>query len=149
MNTDAVLQGVIQQFSQRAACLRELVQNAIDADTDRVDVWFDREDALYRVAVEDYGCGMTREHIDSFLLNVFKSSKEDDLESIGKFGIGFVSVFAMEPAYVVVETSRDGEHTRIVIDQALSIQYFEGEPRVGTAVSLYLRLDLGDSGFDD
>jgi len=147
VNVDQVLQGVIEQFSHRVTCLRELVQNALDADTNRIDVWFDERDGYKRIAVEDYGCGMTLEDVDEYLLNVFKSSKEDDLESIGRFGIGFVSVFALKPAYVAVETSKNGEHTRIVIDSAMGIQYFEGDPRAGTCVSLYLK--MSDSEFSE
>ena len=140
MNADQVLQGVIQQFGERMACLRELIQNSIDADTNRIDIYFEEEEDYFVVALEDYGCGMTLEQIDKYLLNVFKSSKEDDLESIGRFGIGFVSIFALKPAYVVVDSSRDDEHTRIVIDADLGIEYFHAEPRVGTRVALYLTL---------
>jgi hypothetical protein len=147
VDAEQLLAGVISQFSRRAACLRELVQNAIDADTDRIDVWFDKRDGYYRIAVEDYGCGMTLEQIDTYLLNVFRSSKEGDLEYIGRFGIGFVSVFAMEPEFVTVETSRDDEHTRIVIGKDLSIQYFTGEPRIGTRVGLHLKLP-SDTAFN-
>ena len=146
MNAKNVLDGVIQQFGSRVACLRELVQNSIDADTDRVEVRFERDGNWKVLHVEDFGCGMTLAHVDEFLLNVFKSSKEGDLESIGRFGIGFVSVFALKPSYVVVRTSRDGEHTRLVIDSDLGIRYYKGEPRLGTQVSLYL--DMTDSAFE-
>ena len=141
MDARGVLGGVVQQFGQRMACLRELVQNAIDADTDRVDIRFDRDGGFARIQVEDYGCGMSLEDIDIYLLNVFRSSKEGDLQTIGKFGIGFVSVFALQPRHVVVETSKDGEHTRIVIDHDYAIRYYQGEPRLGTAVSMYLDAD--------
>ena len=145
MNAAQVLSGVIDQFGKRVACLRELVQNAIDAGTNRIDVVFGRDGAYRVISVEDYGSGMTREEIDKFLLNVFKSSKEGDLTSIGKFGIGFVSVFGLKPAFVVVDTSKDDEDTRVIIDQSLGLKLVAGEPRMGTRVSLLLK--MGDADF--
>ncbi|MFT7622712.1 MAG: hypothetical protein ACI9WU_001887 [Myxococcota bacterium] len=147
MNASEVLRGVIDQFGSRVACLRELVQNAIDAGTNRIDVVFDRRDGFACISVQDYGCGMTRPDMEHYLLNVFESSKEDDLESIGKFGIGFVSIFALKPTWVTVETGKDGQHTRIAIDDTLGIRWFEGNPCAGTEVALFLK--LGDVAFDE
>ena len=39
---------------------------------------------------------MDRATIEGYL-TLFRSTKEDDLTKIGKFGISFVSLFAMEP----------------------------------------------------
>ena len=40
---------------------------------------------------------MTRAIVEGPLLTLFESSKESDSTKIGKYGIGFVSVFAIEP----------------------------------------------------
>ena len=59
---------------------------------------------------------MDRATIEGYLLTLFRSSKEQDLTKIGKFGIGFVSLFAVEPELVVVDTARDGVHHRVIFD---------------------------------
>lgn len=113
------LEQLIQQFSDQYTFLRELIQNSIDAGSKRVDVWFEFEPfeggamGAMKLHVDDTGEGMNREIIDTQLTRLFSSSKENDLTKIGKFGIGFVSVFALSPEAVVVDTSRDGENWRI------------------------------------
>lgn len=114
------LEQLVQQFTNQYAFLRELIQNSIDAGTKRVDVWFEFDPfeggcmGAMRLHVDDTGEGMNREIIDTQLTRLFSSSKENDLTKIGKFGIGFVSVFALSPEAVVVDTSRDGENWRIL-----------------------------------
>jgi len=113
------LDNLVQQFSDQFAFLRELVQNSIDAGSGRVDIDFeytpnkDNEKGVFVLHINDTGEGMTREVIDSKLTRLFSSSKEDDFTKIGKFGIGFVSIFALKPKAVFVDTGRDGEYWRI------------------------------------
>jgi hypothetical protein len=57
---------------------------------------------------------MNREIIEKQLTRLFSSAKDGDRTKIGKFGIGFVSVFAIDPHIVCVDTSRDGEHWRVL-----------------------------------
>ncbi len=115
------LETLVHQFSDPYAFLRELIQNSLDAGSGRVDVRTefrparqDGEPGTALFTVEDSGEGMDRELIDTQLTRLFSSSKEGDLTKIGKFGIGFVSVFALEPACVVVDTGRDGQSWRIL-----------------------------------
>lgn len=106
---------MVRQFADRYAFLRELVQNGIDAGATRIEVRIDREaDGTIITSVDDDGSGMTREIIEGPLLTLFSSSKEDDSSKIGKYGIGFVSVFAMDPVHVDVHTRRgDAEEWRV------------------------------------
>ncbi len=101
---------VIAQFADPFAFLRELVQNAIDAGTDAVEVRieYDGGAGVTRASVRDRGEGMTREIIEEQLLVLFRSTKERDDTKIGKFGIGFASVLAPSPQVVVVQTARGG-----------------------------------------
>ena len=108
---DAVGQ-MVQQFADPYAFLRELVQNSIDAGATAVTVRLDAGDARgadYTVAlsVRDDGCGMDQDMITRCLLVLFRSSKDNDPTKIGKFGVGFFSVFAMRPQVVIVETGCD------------------------------------------
>jgi hypothetical protein len=101
---------MVRQFADPYAFARELVQNGIDAGATRIEVTLERgPDGLVRTSVGDDGCGMTRATLEGPLLTLFSSSKESDSTKIGKYGVGFVSVFAVEPARVEVRTRRAGE----------------------------------------
>jgi HSP90 family molecular chaperone len=115
------LENLIEQFSDVYCFYRELIQNSLDAGTNRVDIYLEfkqsdlpNKDGVMIIHVDDYGEGMNRDIIDSQLTKLFSSSKEGDQTKIGKFGIGFVSVFAIKPDAVSIDTSRDGEDWRIL-----------------------------------
>jgi hypothetical protein len=74
------------------------------------------------IEVADAGEGMTREIIDNRLTRLFSSAKEGDYTKIGRFGIGFVSVFALDPEIVCVDTGRAGEHWRVVFRRDRSFE---------------------------
>jgi len=115
---NAAVSNLVTQFSSKTDCFRELVQNSIDAGSTRVDVWMEYEPGdghlgTIEIHVDDFGEGMDEAIIDGQLTQLFSSSKENDLTKIGKFGIGFVSVFALEPAGVLVEIlHEDGSMAR-------------------------------------
>lgn len=145
----AALDLLVGQFSQPLAFLRELVQNSLDAGTNSVEVsvGFDDGQRCAVVEVADTGEGMDREIIDHQLTRLFSSSKEGDFTKIGKFGIGFVSVFAMKPRAVVVDTGRgtqawrvlfhpDRTFERILLEEPVDgtrVRVFVGMPRSGLA----------------
>lgn len=104
-----IVDDLIAQFADRLAFYRELVQNAIDADSTRVDVnllWESEAGGTMRVNVRDRGEGMDQETLEEQLLVLFRSGKEGLEGKIGKFGIGFISVLAVEPTMVTVQTCR-------------------------------------------
>ena len=117
------LENLVNQFTDPYACLRELIQNAMDAGSESVEVWFEfnpyekGDKGLAIIHLDDTGEGMTRRIIDTKLTQLFSSNKEDDLTKVGKFGIGFVSVFALEPNAVIVDTGRDGEYWRLIFKE--------------------------------
>lgn len=136
---------LVHQFSDPYAFVRELVQNAVDAGSAEidVDVTFDPDPAnpdvgVVRVRVADFGDGMTREIIEKKLTRLFSSSKDGDRTKIGKFGIGFVSVFALDPEIVIVDTSRGGETWRVLFraDRTFELIALQ-EPIEGTKVELF------------
>lgn len=116
------LENLVNQFTDPYACLRELIQNSMDAGSSSIDIWFEykpSEDGrgIMILHVDDTGEGMTRRVIDTKLTQLFSSSKEDDLTKVGKFGIGFVSVFALDPNAVIVDTGKDGEYWRLIFKE--------------------------------
>lgn len=137
----SALDMLVRQFSQPLACLRELVQNSIDAGTNQIEVTVTRlsEEACLRLTVSDTGEGMTEQIIRSQLTRLFSSQKENDLTKVGKFGIGFVSVFALEPEAVVVDTGREGQNWRVLFHPNRSFDLIQHNEAIeGTRVSLYL-----------
>lgn len=137
---DEVFQNLVDQFSDPYTCLRELVQNAMDAGTEQIDIktrYLDDPGGIC-LEVRDYGSGMNRAIIDGKLTRLFSSDKENDLTKIGKFGIGFVSVFSLKPELVIVDTGRDGEFWRIAFDGGTDFQLFQlHEPIEGTSVRVH------------
>jgi len=142
-----VVDNLATQFSSALDCYRELVQNSIDAGSPQVDVWMEfipskGHTGTITVHVDDFGEGMDEHIIDSQLTRLFASSKEDDLTKIGKFGIGFVSVFALNPRGVLVRTGRGGEYWEVFFDQDRSFMKTRLDvPVEGTQVTLFLEGD--------
>jgi len=143
---------VIDQFADPMAFYRELIQNAIDADTPSIDVSVVHDAAArtVRATVKDAGVGMTRDILEHQLLVLFRSTKEGDDTKIGKFGIGFASVLSPRPNLVVVTTVRDGRRLALHLYPDLHFEIFDGGPaqRTGTSVELELPIQPDDvAGF--
>lgn len=137
---EEVFKNLVDQFTDPFTCLRELVQNAMDAGSEQIDIRtsYLPDPGGVCLEIRDYGEGMTREIIDGKLTRLFSSDKENDLTKIGKFGIGFVSVFSLKPELVTVDTGREGEYWRIAFDGGTDFQLFElHAPLEGTSVKLY------------
>jgi molecular chaperone HtpG len=140
-----IVSELVEQFADPYAFHRELVQNAIDAGTDAVRVTCTLDDAAGEVtiAVRDRGEGMDRDVLENRLLVLFRSGKEGQSDKIGKFGIGFVSVLALEPTVVAVHTSRgDGRAWALHLRPDYSYELFEidGGSTSGTTVTLHVPL---------
>ncbi len=89
------------------------------------------------IRISDDGEGMDRALIEEHLLVLFRSPKEDDRTRIGQFGVGFVSLFAIDPDLVIVDTARHGEHLRLVFDRARRYALAAvDEPHEGTEIAL-------------
>ena len=132
------LAGLVHQFADPMACFRELVQNAVDAGSTEIDIRFEHVDGRLVVHVDDYGEGMDRHIIDTKLTRLFSSSKEGDRTKIGRFGIGFVSVFALQPEVICLDTSRAGEHWRVIFLPDRSFRRVAREQPVdGTKIAIY------------
>lgn len=135
---------VIAQFADPLAFFRELVQNAIDAGTDAVEVRIEHDAGagLVRASVRDRGEGMTRDVIEDQLLVLFRSTKERDDTKIGKFGIGFASVLAPSPRIVVVQTARAGRRLTLHLHPDLTYQLYDGGAATGAGTTVQLELAM-------
>jgi len=141
---DEAVENLVTQFSSSLDFYRELVQNSIDAGSSSVDVWMEFEpgdgvEGTIAIHVDDFGEGMNEEIIDNQLTKLFSSTKENDLTKIGKFGIGFVSVFALRPKAVLVHTGRDGECWEIFFDHDRSFMKSRLDtPVEGTQITMFV-----------
>jgi hypothetical protein len=146
------LDELVNQFADPMSFFRELIQNSLDAGSDEVEIDFefepsnaDREHGAMIVIVTDFGGGMDREIIDKQLTRLFSSSKDGDMTKIGKFGIGFVSVFAIQPDAVCVDTGRAGERWRVLFAADRSFKRLKlDEPIEGTTIRLIKTLSHAD-----
>jgi len=142
---DQALTNLVNQFARPLDFLRELVQNSIDAGTPRIEVWVRRADDVLEVHVDDFGDGMDEAIIDDQLTRLFSSTKEGDLTKIGKFGIGFTSIFAIEPDAVLLHTGRHGESWELLFHQDRSFEKVRLDTPVdGTRITLFKRMDPED-----
>jgi len=134
---------MVRQFADPFAFVRELVQNSIDAGATTLSIRVERAGGITTTALHDDGAGMNREIIDGPLLTLFNSSKEGDSSKIGKYGVGFVSVFAIDPDIVEVDTWRDGQRHRVQLfrDHRYEIEKLESLSDSGTVVTLHQSMD--------
>lgn len=120
--TEGMLDRLVEQFASPYDFLRELVQNAMDAGSDRVDVELSvhrsevDDEVVFEIVVADAGHGMDEATIDDELTLLFASSKRLDRTMAGGFGVGFVSVFSWAPARVLVHTGARGGAWEIEFD---------------------------------
>ncbi len=149
----AVLEDLIVQFSDPYAFFRELIQNAIDAGSGEVEISFEFDEpsgeeteGTLTIHVNDFGEGMNREIIETRLTRLFSSTKDDDLTKIGRFGIGFVSVYAIQPVAVAVDTARGGECWRVVFKPDRTFELYSiPDPVEGTRIRIFKRMTRPES----
>lgn len=143
-DVDEVLARLVAQFASPYDFLRELVQNAMDAGSDRVDVALHVHDVgdgvVYELEVVDAGEGMDETIVDGELTKLFSSGKTGDRTKAGGFGIGFVSVFAWKPDTVLLHTGRAGETWELVFHADRRFEKHRVDaPFEGTTVRLFRR----------
>jgi len=147
--TTGIVADMVRQFADVHAFVRELVQNGIDAGATALDVRVERtNDGMASVSVTDDGCGMTMEVIEDALLVLFRSTKDADPTKIGKYGVGFLSVFAIAPSEVTVDTWRDGHALRVRLfpDHTYEIEKAGARDESGTTVTLWKPLPAEEFG---
>ncbi len=140
---------MVRQFADPYAFVRELVQNSIDAGASAISVRVERTGGSVTTTVQDNGAGMDRGIIEGPLLTLFNSSKEGDSSKIGKYGVGFVSVFAVDPETVEIDTWRAGECHRVRLFRDHRYELERLAPRAGSGTTVSLHQTMEAPRFDD
>lgn len=119
-------------YTHKEIFLREIISNASDATDKRyynamvkgetglnrdelsIDVAIDKENRI--LTVTDHGCGMSEEELNTNLGTIAKSGsldfktnqeKNDDIDIIGQFGVGFYSAFMVSKNVKVITRSEE------------------------------------------
>lgn len=107
----------------QTAVVAELTNNAVDAIVvsgkdpieNPVIVEFKQtETGEYQLSVKDNGIGMTHWEFENIFMNYLESTKEDDNETLGHFGLGGKSPLALKNPYTLI-SQKEGIKTTYLI----------------------------------
>lgn len=71
-------------------------------------------DGSYSIIIEDNGIGMSHDFVTNRYLKLTNSTKDDDINAIGGFGIGAKAIMSIS-THTVIRTVKDGEATVVVL----------------------------------
>ena len=161
-------------YTNKEIFLRELISNASDAldkryynsmtqkketvDRDKLNIKIsvDKENKL--LTIEDNGCGMNKEELENNLGTIAKSGslafkeaqeKQDDVEIIGQFGVGFYSCFMVSSDVTVISKSLDDEQAYKWHSKGVEGYTIEPTPKdeIGTKIILKIKDDTEDEKY--
>ena len=161
-------------YTHKEIFLRELISNASDAldkryynsmtqkketiDKDKLNIKIsiDKENKL--LIIEDNGCGMNKEELENNLGTIAKSGslafkeaqeKQDDVDIIGQFGVGFYSCFMVSNDVTVISKSLDDEQAYKW--HSTGVEGYTIEPtekdEIGTKIILKIKEDTEDEKY--
>lgn len=161
-------------YTHKEIFLREIISNASDASDKRyyhalqkgesglnrdglaIVITIDKENRTLTVA--DKGCGMTKDELEENLGTIAKSGslnfkkaleKQDDIDIIGQFGVGFYSAFMVSDKVEVCSKSESGEANLWVSEGAdgYVIEPCDKED-VGTEIIMHIKPSSEDEDYD-
>ena len=163
-------------YTNKDIFLRELISNASDAIdklyylslTDRK-VKLDKDDFCIRIvpdkenrtiSIIDNGIGMTQEELDENLGVIAKSgsslfkekiSKEDDINIIGQFGVGFYSAFMVAKEIRVLSKAYGSDEAYEWVSDGADGYTIEKADKndVGTIITIYLKDNTDNDKYDE
>ena len=161
-------------YTNKDIFLRELISNASDAmdkltyraltdknikiDKDKLEIHIDYDKEKRLLTIEDSGIGMTEAELDKNLGTIAQSgslkfkenlSKEDKIDIIGQFGVGFYSAFMVSDKIEVETKSIDSEDAYRWTSSGVEgyqIETYEKENN-GTKITLHMKEDTDDDTY--
>ncbi len=161
-------------YTNKDIFLRELISNASDAidklyyrsltdkkikvkkDELEINVSFNKKTKT--ITISDNGCGMTKEELENNLGTIAKSGslsfkenmkKEDKVDIIGQFGVGFYSAFMISDGIEVVTKSIDDEKAYRWFSEGVDgyeISECEKDSN-GTTISIHVKEDTDEENY--
>lgn len=124
------------------AAVRQILSNAIDANRTAGTTGIAIEQEGSRVSITDRGRGVSPEVMQSLFKEFGLSTKRDNEQSIGAFGIGATSIFAVGGVTIITNTDRRRTY-QARLEKGLPVIELveEDDPEEGTTVSF----DVGDT----
>ena len=162
-------------YTNKDIFLRELISNASDAldklyyrsltddkvsvskDDLKIDLAFDKDEGT--ITISDNGIGMTKEELAENLGTIAKSgtldfkdnmSKEDKLDVIGQFGVGFYSAFMVADKITVESKSIDSKEAYIWESKGVDGYSIDKGTKKdnGTVITLHLKENDSEFAYD-
>ncbi|MDD6756909.1 MAG: molecular chaperone HtpG [bacterium] len=163
-------------YTNKDIFLRELISNASDAidklyyrsltdkkikvKEDKLEIKIDYDKENRTLVIEDNGIGMTEEELDKNLGTIAESgslnfkenmTKQDKVDIIGQFGVGFYSAFMVSDCIEVETKSVDSEKGYKWIStgaEGYSIEECEKKEN-GTKISLHIKPDTEEENYSE
>ena len=162
-------------YTNKDIFLRELISNASDAldklyyrsltddkvsvskDDLKIDLAFDKDEGT--ITISDNGIGMTKEELAENLGTIAKSgtldfkdnmSKEDKLDVIGQFGVGFYSAFMVADKITVESKSIDSKEAYVWESKGVDGYSIDKGTKKdnGTIITLHLKENDSEFAYD-
>ena len=162
-------------YTNKEIFLRELISNGSDAidklyyrsltdkkikvDSDKFEIKISIDKDNRTITIEDNGCGMTEEELENNLGTIAKSgtqafkeeNKDEKLDIIGQFGVGFYSAFMVSDEIEVLSKSIDDDIAHLWTSSGAdgySIKEADKEEN-GTKITLHLKKDTEEENYSD
>ena len=158
-------------YTNKDIFLRELISNSSDAldklyyrsltdkkvkvkkDDLEINISFDKDKRT--LTISDNGCGMTEEELESNLGTIAKSgslsfkenmSKDEKIDIIGQFGVGFYSAFMVSDKITVTSKSIDSDSAFVWTSEGIDgYTISKGKKKdIGTEIVLKIKEDTDD-----
>ncbi len=163
-------------YTNKDIFLRELISNASDAidklyyrsltdkklkvKKDKLEIKIDYDKDNRTLVIEDNGIGMTEEELDKNLGTIAQSgslkfkenmTKQDKIDIIGQFGVGFYSAFMVSDCIEVETKSVDSKTGYKWISTGVEGYSIEecDKKESGTKISLHIKEDTEEENYSD
>jgi molecular chaperone HtpG len=163
-------------YTHREIFLRELISNSSDAldkihvksltndkvlgDDYELKIHMEVDREAKTLTISDNGIGMTYQEVIDNIGTIAKSGSKsfleniknkDDVDLIGKFGVGFYSAFMVSEKVVVISRSANdkrGTRWESTGDGSFTTEHVDKESR-GTHITLHIKVGCGDSSLPE
>ena len=163
-------------YTHKEIFLRELISNASDAMDKRYyhsltddaeglsredyKIYITADKDARTLTIKDNGCGMSEQELESNLGTIAKSGsldfknnneKQDDVEIIGQFGVGFYSAFMVSDEVTVKTKTADDSCAHMWVSQGADGYTISecGKDDIGTEITLHIKDNTEEENYDE